>query len=90
MFGIFLVIFHADAGYLIHVMDRSGSAVTLRVKPSTKISQIKRSIQRVNGTPISVQRLLFNNGYLRDNDTLSHYNITDNDVLEFYLGQCGS
>ena len=93
MFTTFLSFFHTDACYDIHVKNQaslSGSRLTLRVKPSHKIIELKQGIQHATGIGILDQRLMFDETGLMDGHTLSHYGIIEDDVLDMYFVVRGS
>ena len=66
----------------IIIKDRSQQClVTLEVESWNTISHIKRRIEASNNIPQVKQRLLYYGMTLKDNLTLSDYNLKDDSVL---------
>ncbi len=58
-----------------------GVVIQLEVEPSETIKSVKLKIQDKLGIPAENQWLLFEGEELKDEKTLSDYNITDNNYL---------
>ena len=69
----------------IYVKTLSGTTITLKVKPSDNLKDIKAKIQAKEGIPPDQQRHLFNGVHLEDGPTLSQYNIKNNSILHMVL-----
>ncbi|KAJ0817851.1 putative Ubiquitin-like domain-containing protein [Helianthus annuus] len=67
----------------IFIKMLTGETITLEVKPSDTIHNIKAKIQDVVDIPPDEQELIFNEMYLHDIDTLASYNISSKSTLTF-------
>ena len=66
----------------IHVRMRTGEeSITLKVKESDTIQNVKNKIEHMEGFSTDSQELLFAGDKLEDQHTLSHYKITERSTL---------
>ena len=69
------------SGMKIVVRFKAGSTISLEVKPSYIIRNVKADIQRKVGLPADKQRLEFLGVQLEDDHTISNYNIQNESAL---------
>ena len=62
-----------------------GIDFALNVSPSDSILYVKQLIERIDGSPICIQRLIYAGRQLEDDRTLSDYNIRPEATIQFIL-----
>ena len=66
----------------LYIKTSTGKTITIQVKPSETISNIKAIIQDKESIPPDKQHLTFENNLLDDNSTLSDYNLPKKATLQ--------
>ena len=66
----------------LYIKTSTGKTITIQVKPSETIANIKVQIQDREKIPPDKQRLTFENNLLDDNSTLSDYNLPKKATLQ--------
>jgi Ubiquitin family len=70
---------------VISVKTLTGKIITLNVKPSETVYDIKSKIEDQEGIPIDQQKLLFTGKQLEDHRTLANYKIERESTLHLLL-----
>ena len=78
-----------DTDMQIFVKTPEGKVITLDVEASDTIATVKTLIKHLEGIPKNQQRLLFKNQQLEDDDTLSDYNIQNEDTITLTMRLVG-
>lgn len=72
---------HGDEAYTIFIRTPADVSVEIAVQPKVTVGELKGRIARVEGTPVEVQRLMWNGVPMLDTRTLASYNVVHNSVL---------
>jgi len=80
-----IVLRNKQEGYQIFVKTLNGKTLSLYVKEIYTIQFIKLLINKIEGTPINQQRLVFSGRTLEDEITLNNYNIQKDSTLHLVL-----
>ena len=73
---------HLFLGLHMFVRTHTGKIITIKVKPSDTIENIKAMIQDRENIPLGQQKLTFSGRQLEDGHTLSNYNIKRESTLD--------
>ncbi|KAJ3442685.1 UBIQUITIN-40S ribosomal protein S31 [Anaeramoeba flamelloides] len=68
----------------IYIITESARTITLEVSESTEIMHIKFQIMINEGTPIELQKIVFDELELEEKRTLKSYSIVDNSTLYLF------
>ncbi len=69
----------------VHVRTMKGETFTLEVDPSDYVRDLMLKIEKIEGTPVKEQRLLFNGLQLEEGRTLGSYRICEGSILQLIV-----
>ncbi|CAG9319158.1 unnamed protein product [Blepharisma stoltei] len=75
--------------YDIFVKTIAGKTITINVKPTDTINDVKVKIQHKDGIPASKQRLIYSGKQLEDEKTIVQYNIKKDSTLHLVMRLLG-
>ena len=73
----------------IYVKTMSTKCITVAVKITDSIENVKLEIQRKEEIPFNEQQLMYDGQHLEDAQTLSDYNIQEDDILHLVVKSKG-
>ncbi|KAF9451192.1 hypothetical protein P691DRAFT_797072 [Macrolepiota fuliginosa MF-IS2] len=79
------VVTHPQPSMQIFIKTLTGKILTLDIKPSDTIANIKTKIQNKEDVPLDRQWLVFRGSSLEDERTLTYYNIRKGSILHLLL-----
>ena len=79
-----------EESFQIHLHMPDSKVLTLTVQPSNTIGNVKGMIMNKEGIPIKLQRLVFAEHEMEDNNTISRYNLVEASVIYVLLRIKGS
>ena len=84
--GLFQTIaFAGDTNMQIFVKTLTGKTITLEVKQTDLVEDVKAKIREKEGIPEAQQRLIFEEKELEDGNTLQEYNIQQDSIIHLVL-----
>ena len=84
--GLFQTIaFAGDTNMQIFVKTLTGKTITLEVKQTDLVEDVKAKIREKEGIPEEQQRLIFEEKELEDGNTLQEYNIQQDSIIHLVL-----
>jgi len=87
--SVLMLLIRLQGGMQLFLKTISGKTISLNVQASDTIAKVKYQIQEKEGVPPSLQRLLFSGKQLKDEHTLSHYNLMKDSTIHLVLGLGG-
>jgi large subunit ribosomal protein L40e len=70
----------------VYVRTMTGRTFTLEVDPSDYVGDLMLKMEKIEGTPVKEQRLLFNGLQLEEGRTLESYCICEGSILQLVVG----
>ena len=81
----FHLVLRKSRAFLISAVTTLGTSIPLEVEDSDTIESVKQIIEDTEGIPLDQQQLIFNGRVLKDEETLSAYEIQKDDILRLGL-----
>lgn len=87
LFIITLLLIYVNVAYCfqIYIKTLTGKLTKYDVELNDTIKTIKNKINNKENIPVNNQRLVFNGKVLKDDKTISYYNIQENDIINLVI-----